>query len=512
MRIALILFFLLSPFGPWAGVVGFAVESRTIERMIEATDQEAGQQPLGLEREERFKLGKTYYRRFCVHCHSETGKGNGRAADYLSPSPRDLSLGLFKFRSTATNTLPLDRDLFRTIKWGVPGTAMPAWGRVFADEILDYLVEYIKVFSDRFKFEKPDFEIDPGLEPPFDSLSVEVGKSLYRELRCGRCHGEKGEKRGPLEDRLKDSWGQPSLVYNLRQPGLYKAGAAAGEIYKTLVSGMDGTAMSAYDYLLEEETWHLVHFLQSGFENDVKVRPGELIPGAVISHRVPGKLGTSLDDPVWESATSHFIELLPLRARELPAETLQIQSVHDGERIAFRLRWQDPTRDGPGPNFQGYVDAAALQFPLQTSPLMDLPFFGMGEQGKPVNIWHWKADASQVEEDGGLVRSSAAGGSPRADNMSLDPFREAPVEEINAEGFGTLSVQSLEDQQLSGHGRWRDGVWEVIFVRNLETPGPRDIRFQSPGGGYLSAALWDGKKKDRNANKRISLWQVLTVE
>jgi DMSO reductase family type II enzyme heme b subunit len=115
----------------------------------------------------------------------------------------------------------------------------------------------------------------------------------------------------------------------------------------------------------------------------------------------------------------------------------------------------------------------------------------MGERGRSVNIWHWKADAQK---------------------RRLDPFREASVEEINAEGFGTLSVQSLEDQQLSGKGRWKNGAWEVIFVRALQTIGPWDARFESPGETYLSLALWDGAEKDRNANKLTSLWQVLIVE
>ena len=82
--------------------------------MIEATEVD-GQKLDQEQREDQRKLGKLYYHRFCIHCHGPEGKGDGSSAAYLSPSPRDLSLGLFKFRSTSSNTLPLDKDLVKTM-------------------------------------------------------------------------------------------------------------------------------------------------------------------------------------------------------------------------------------------------------------------------------------------------------------------------------------------------------------------------------------------------------------
>src|SRR3984893_10120570 len=51
------------------------------------------------------------YRRYCVGCHGELGDGNGENFPWLDPKPRDFTLGVFKWRSTPTGTLPTDEDL-----------------------------------------------------------------------------------------------------------------------------------------------------------------------------------------------------------------------------------------------------------------------------------------------------------------------------------------------------------------------------------------------------------------
>ena len=114
--------------------------------------------------------------------------------------------------------------------------------------------------------ETPDFKMSVKLEPPYEKHSIDKGRLLYKELRCGRCHGEKGEQSGRLENKLTDVWGNPSVVYDLKKSWLYKAGFSSEEIYHTLITGLDGTPMSAYDYISSEELWHLVHFLQSQLE------------------------------------------------------------------------------------------------------------------------------------------------------------------------------------------------------------------------------------------------------
>ena len=77
-----------------------------------------------------------------------------------------------------------DEDIIRTIKQGIPGTAMPPWDGILNDEIINSIVKFIKTFSTRFGMEVPGRKIAISMEPPFDSLSIAYGKKIYKELRC----------------------------------------------------------------------------------------------------------------------------------------------------------------------------------------------------------------------------------------------------------------------------------------------------------------------------------------
>ena len=71
--------------------------------------------------------GQEIYFRRCSFCHGLLGDGEGPAAEFLDPRPRDFTLGTFKFRTTQSGELPTDADLFRTVSRGLPGTGMQAF-------------------------------------------------------------------------------------------------------------------------------------------------------------------------------------------------------------------------------------------------------------------------------------------------------------------------------------------------------------------------------------------------
>ena len=496
-------------FGIWGDATVAADSSKSVERLIEETKKEGSPGSTAYIRKKRLEQGEGYYRRYCQHCHGPEGRGKGNASPYLLPAPRNFHAGVFKFRSTKSLNLPLSEDLFRTIKNGLPGTAMPGWGEVLPDDVILALVEYIKTFNKRFQMERPEQDIDPGLEPPLDLLSLRKGESLYRELRCFRCHGDDGAQTGSLKGQLKDHWGNFSLVYDINQPRFYKGGAAGLDIFRTLTTGMDGTAMGAYDFLRADERWHLTHFLQSRFKGE-HIRLNETMDsGSLVTRRVDRLIDFSVDHPIWQTVAPVRVALHSLRIRAAPASIVEIRSLRDTQSIAFHMEWSDPTPDKAFASAPFFLDAVALQFVEGEDQNRGVPFFGMGEQGKPVNIWHWRADAmQQVERDG----KSTMGGEDEVIWLSLDPFRRSSVEELNAEGFGRLSVQSLEDQQVQGRGVWAGGRWRVVMIRNLETPGPRDVQFKGTDSMLLALALWDGSAKDKNASKAVSLWQSLKMK
>ena len=73
------------------------------------------------------RAGKAVYEQHCAACHGVNGDGNGPAAVWLYPKPRNFNSGLFKIKSTPAGFLPTDEDLFQTVTRGMPGSSMPSF-------------------------------------------------------------------------------------------------------------------------------------------------------------------------------------------------------------------------------------------------------------------------------------------------------------------------------------------------------------------------------------------------
>ena len=71
--------------------------------------------------------GKVVYDTWCAGCHGETGEGDGEAAAFMLPRPRDFTRAVYQIRTTASGELPSDDDLRRVIDDGMPGSTMPGW-------------------------------------------------------------------------------------------------------------------------------------------------------------------------------------------------------------------------------------------------------------------------------------------------------------------------------------------------------------------------------------------------
>ena len=58
-----------------------------------------------------------------VRGHVEKGRGDGPAARFLYPKPRNFGAAQFRLISTA-NRMPSDDDLLAAVRRGMPGSAM----------------------------------------------------------------------------------------------------------------------------------------------------------------------------------------------------------------------------------------------------------------------------------------------------------------------------------------------------------------------------------------------------
>ena len=193
--------------------------------------------------------GKRVYHRACVSCHGHAGDGKGPAARYQDPKPRDFTTGDYKFRSTVSGVIPTDEDIARTVREGVPGTAMPAWGRKLSPYQLRAVVAYIKGFAPRFSEDEiypEDVLAIPTEAPKATKDSIFAGEQIYKLFKCWDCHGTKGKGKGPSAKTLKDSKDDPIKAWNFTT-GLYKGGKSGIAIYRTFATGLDGTPMPSYN-------------------------------------------------------------------------------------------------------------------------------------------------------------------------------------------------------------------------------------------------------------------------
>src|SRR5438105_8036584 len=125
--------------------------------------------------------GHGLYLRYCVGCHGVLGDGEGENAPYIDPKPRNFTLGQFKCRSTTTGTLPTHADLVDTLRRGITNSNMPSW-RPLSDENREDLVAYIKMFSPRWKSDKPSEPIHIPAEPEITADRIKAGEAVFRKL------------------------------------------------------------------------------------------------------------------------------------------------------------------------------------------------------------------------------------------------------------------------------------------------------------------------------------------
>ncbi|HET6272774.1 MAG TPA: ethylbenzene dehydrogenase-related protein [Bacteroidota bacterium] len=383
--------------------------------------------------------GKVLYGKYCSTCHGVDGKGEGTAALYLSPKPRDFTRGIFKFQSTPAGSLPTDQDLHRVLLNGMPGSGMPSWDRLSDQDRTD-LVAYIKSFSPRFQSEKPADPISIGSEPARTPKMVADGKAVYALASCWSCHGKTGKGDGPASGALVDDQERPIRPYNFTRAGAFKGGGTPKDIYRTFSGGIGGTPMPGYgeDALsMGQEDFADLSNLEGQYTDaeirEVKSFVDQLPPRARIDAMSVADRKTladglrwslvyyvlSLSDPTktqvtyrttdhpltvnfvdalaafmdpaadqWKNVKESELALISLWQRDTPTDRVYVKTTTDGKSVAFRLEWEDPTNNDGALYNGAFGDAAAIQFPLD--PASD-PFFAMGDSSLVVNIWQWKS-------------------------------------------------------------------------------------------------------------------------
>lgn len=485
-----------------------------------------------------WEAGKATYDQHCAACHGVTGDGNGPAAVWLFPKPRNFSSGVFKIQSTPAGSLPSDEDLYRSISQGLGGSSMPAFNYL-SEQDRRAVVNYVKhltavtrpdgsrvnLFAEAAASGAKAVSIAIPPEPPLTFDSITRGREAYVKMQCNSCHGETGAGDGPSAPTLRDSLGIPIFPRDFNT-GLFRGGASGRELYTRIAVGLAGTPMVAYpdDVLSPVDRWALVHFIQSLRRKNVEVGDILVSEDALAVARVQDALPLDPADPAWDHVESAHVPLNPLWPEPYPLTAVSVRALHDGKRVAVLLQWRDAVMDGAPVRVQDFQDAAALQFALGN----EAPFLGMGDPQHPVNVWQWKAGWQQ-DVDGerpdmplayasmhvdvypetalhGLYRTAESAG-----NLLASTQMKSPVEDANATGFGTMKSQPAASQNVGGKGYWRDGAWSVLFYRNLRSEDSGDIQLVPGRTALVAFAVWNGAQRDRNGRKVISNWHRLAI-
>jgi DMSO reductase family type II enzyme heme b subunit len=422
--------------------------------------------------------GKALYERYCVQCHGAEGKGDGPAADFVYPRPRDFTLGVYKVRSTPSGQLPTDHDLFRVISEGLPGTSMPAWKKFIGEAERWQLVHHLKTLETLglFKDEAPKEQVSVASAPEITPALVARGKTVYREKKCWQCHGALGRGDGESAGGMKDEWGHPIRPVNFTKGWRYRGGDRIEDIYRTFTTGFNGTPMPSFLDAIPaaEDRWALAAYVKSLTRAP---RMGQVLKARAVEGDIPA-------DPyagAWEEA--EFLDF-PLAGQIIvkprwfkPAhDVITARALYTATEVAILLEWDDGTHNrgsrGKPP------DQAAVQFPTARTPADEKPYFVLGDARNPVDYWRWSAG-------GGLSRFTASGAA-----------------RLTERAAGALRAE----------GGYKDGQYRVILRRPRAASDDQEIGFEPGRFIPLAFHLWDGEQGEEGLEMAISTWYYLLLE
>jgi mono/diheme cytochrome c family protein len=442
--------------------------------------------------------GKALYEMRCAQCHGTEGKGDGPAAAFVDPKPRDFTRGQYKFRTTSSGELPTDENLLKVIADGIPGTSMTPFRDALTPQEREHVVAYIKSFYPGFANAKPqEFPLGKTIKGGDDMIAK--GAEVYKKMMCFSCHGDAGRGNGASAFTLKDATGEPILPANLHQNWNFRGGGTVRDIYTRLMTGLNGTPMPSYADALEseEDRWALAHYVHS------LSRPRN-VTNVISAKFKEGDLPTDPKSEDWDAAA--WVDV-PLAGQVILGDRLftpsvtqiSVKALYNDKEIAFLLYWDDRTNSAgqspvpgavvPESSAKGalasgttaYADAVALQFPVGIPLELEKPYFLGGDAQHPVNLWNWK--------------------------------NGSPVREFNAVSLSSWTAQSEGDQTVRGPGAvFEDGRWWLVVSRSLETPSPEtDVQLRAGHFAPVAFFAWDGANGDHGTRCAISTWYDLVL-
>jgi len=443
-------------------------------------------QDLGTEQQRA--AGKALYDDKCAQCHGVDGAGDGVGAHYFRPAPRDFTAGTYKFRSSASGELPLDSDLKRSIKQGMPYTGMPAWPQLSDTEVQN-LVYYLKTFNSYFDGPYGNPEALPTTRAvAMSDESIARGRVVYEENQCLDCHGELGRGDGKSAPTLEDQWGVHIRPADLTKRWTFRGGATREDIYRTFTTGLDGSPMPSYLIDPPDDQWNLVNYVYSLSRDEPKYST------VVVASGYDGEISASAGEEQFVEATPAYFPVVgqvvePGRSFFPGVNGIEVRAIYNPDAVGIMLSWHDMMANTDGENSPtipvpdsaslavdttvSYSDAVAAQFPTEPPAGVDRPYFLFGDKKRPVDLWF----ADLAGADGRVYL-----------------------------GRGSDDV-SETNQTLSSSASYEHGEWKVIMVRGRVVEGATS--FDEGTFVPIAFSVWDGFYGERGSKRGVTSWYNL---
>ena len=250
--------------------------------------------------------------------------------------------------------LPAERSRPIRISSTSSGSACPTPrcppGPTLSDQEVSDLAYFLTTFS-------PDFSNPESVPQPLEfpsapsatNESIELGKKLYAETGCLKCHGNLGRGDGPSAPTLTDDLGQPIRAANLTQSWTFRGGSSREDIFRTMTTGLNGTPMPSFaDSLTTEQRWAITDFIVS-----LSGSNGPGYTNLVVAKPVQDPIDLAKGAASFESAPVARFPILgqitePGRSFHPPATSVTVQAIYDAESIALLVRWHDMGADKDG--------------------------------------------------------------------------------------------------------------------------------------------------------------------
>jgi len=485
--------------------------------------------------------GKALYLKFCSQCHGEKGDGEGYASQHLRPKPRNFTTGKFKVRTTPNGALPTHQDLVNIIRRGMPYTSMPAWPAL-ADQEVSNIAHFITTFSPDFTNpENAPKSIELPSAPKATKESIELGKKLYEDTGCVKCHGTLGRGDGPSAPTLVDDWHYPIRPADLAQSWTMRGGSTREDIFRTMSTGLNGTPMPSFvEALTPEQRWAITDFIVS-----LSGSNGPGYSNLVVAKHVQDPIDLAKGAASFASAPVARFPIVgqimePGRSFHPPATSVTVQAIHDADSIALLVRWHDMSAEKTGKNGPSLpVPAEEEEEPAPVAPAGESGgaaggnVFGDAEvapapagQAQPPAADPFAepaaAPAGQPSEFSDAVSVQIPSQTPAGarkpyfifgdsqnsvDLWFFDLARPAPLQFT---GKGSADIAANDTGDLTGAASYDQGEWSVIFKRPLR---PASAAPFVPGE-FMPAAfsVWDGFSRERGNRRGLTVWYSLYVE